>query len=36
MTIPRLYKRQTAAETFEQICNGEQLWVALGNFLNDW
>jgi len=30
------YKWQTMAETFEQICNGERLWLALGNFLNDW
>ncbi len=30
------YKPQTVAETFEQICRGEQLWVSLGNFLNDW
>ncbi|GAC1393281.1 MAG: hypothetical protein NVS4B11_14630 [Ktedonobacteraceae bacterium] len=36
MVTHRQYKWQTVAETFEQICKGEQLWVALGNFLNDW
>jgi len=36
MTKLRQYKWHTIAETFEKICNGEELWVALGNFLNDW
>ncbi len=30
------YQWQTVAETFEQICQKQQVWVALGNFLNDW
>ncbi len=36
MVMRRQYKWQTVAETFEQICKGAQLWVSLGNFLNDW
>ena len=27
---------QTMALTYQEICQGEQLWVALGNFMNDW
>jgi len=27
---------QTIALTYQQICQGEQPWVALGNFMNDW
>lgn len=27
---------QTMKMSFEQICQGEQPWVALGNFRNDW
>jgi len=27
---------QTIALTYHQICQGEQPWVALGNFMNDW
>ena len=27
---------QTMALTFQEICQGEAPWVALGNFMNDW
>src|SRR6266852_3762725 len=27
---------QTIALTYQDICQGEQPWVALGNFMNDW
>ena len=27
---------QTMRVSFEQICQGEAPWVALGNFMNDW
>jgi len=27
---------QTMAFTYQEICLGEQPWVALGNFMNDW
>ena len=27
---------QTIALTFQEICQGETPWVALGNFMNDW
>lgn len=27
---------QTMALTYREICDGEQPWVALGNFMNDW
>jgi hypothetical protein len=27
---------QTMAQTFQEICQGETPWVALGNFMNDW
>jgi len=27
---------QTIALTFQEICQGEEPWVALGNFMNDW
>ncbi|QBD83625.1 hypothetical protein EPA93_29350 [Ktedonosporobacter rubrisoli] len=27
---------QTMARTFSQICQGEEPWIALGNFMNDW
>jgi hypothetical protein len=27
---------QTMALTYQQICQGERPWVALGNFMNDW
>lgn len=27
---------QTMAVTFQEICQGETPWVALGNFMNDW
>jgi hypothetical protein len=27
---------QTMALTYHEICQGEQPWVALGNFMNDW
>lgn len=27
---------QTMAFTYEEICQGQQPWVALGNFMNDW
>jgi len=30
------YRWHTVAETFEQICNNQTPWVAIGNFLNDW
>jgi hypothetical protein len=26
----------TMAATYQDICQGEQPWVALGNFMNDW
>ena len=32
----RPYRWHTVAEAFEQICNNETPWVAIGNFLNDW
>ena len=32
-TINRL---QTMALTYQEICQGEHPWVALGNFMNDW
>ncbi len=32
-TIDRL---QTMALTYQEICQGERSWVALGNFMNDW
>jgi hypothetical protein len=32
----RTYQRHTVAQAFEQICNDQDPWVALGNFLNDW
>ncbi len=27
---------QTMATTYQEICQGERPWVALGNFMNDW
>ena len=27
---------QTMALTFQEICQGEAPWIALGNFMNDW
>src|SRR5438128_6836500 len=27
---------QTMAVTYQEICQGEAPWVALGNFMNDW
>ncbi|MDQ2715662.1 MAG: hypothetical protein M3Z08_12200 [Chloroflexota bacterium] len=27
---------QTMALTYQEICQGERPWVALGNFMNDW
>lgn len=27
---------QTMALTYQEICRGEEPWVALGNFMNDW
>ncbi|MDQ6662265.1 MAG: hypothetical protein M3Z24_15025 [Chloroflexota bacterium] len=30
------YRWTTIAEAFEQICNNQEPWVAIGNFLNDW
>ena len=27
---------QTMAFTYQEICQGEEPWVALGNFMNDW
>ena len=32
----RAYRWHTIAETFEQICDNQTPWVAIGNFLNDW
>ena len=32
-TADHLY---TMAATFQDICQGEEPWVALGNFLNEW
>jgi len=26
----------TMVATYQEICQGEELWVALGNFLSDW
>ena len=26
----------TMAATYQEICQGEEPWIALGNFLNDW
>lgn len=31
-----LYRYHTVAEVFARICDGEQPWIAIGNFLNDW
>ncbi len=36
ITALRQYKWQTVADTFDQICKGTHVWVAIGNFLNDW
>lgn len=36
MPSQNIYRYQTIAETFAQICKGEQPWIAIGNFLNDW
>jgi hypothetical protein len=30
------YRWHTIAKTFQEICNNQEPWVALGNFLNDW
>ena len=30
------YHVQTIAQAYQEICQGEQPWVALGNFLNEW
>src|SRR6266567_6261164 len=30
------YRWHTIANTFEQICDSQTPWVAIGNFLNDW
>ncbi len=27
---------QTMARAYQQICQGEDPWIALGNFMNDW
>jgi hypothetical protein len=27
---------QTMASTYQEICQGEQPWIAIGNFMNDW
>ena len=27
---------QTMAYTYQEICQGEHPWIALGNFMNDW
>ncbi len=27
---------QTISLTYEEICQGEKPWIALGNFMNDW
>ncbi len=35
MTTSR-YQWHTVAEAFEDICNNQTPWVAIGNFLNDW
>ena len=29
-------QRQTMAVAYEEICQGEDPWIALGNFMNDW
>ncbi len=31
-----LHSLQTMRLSFEQICQGQEPWVALGNFMNDW
>jgi hypothetical protein len=31
-----IYHLQTMAWTYQEICQGEQPWIALGNFMNDW
>ena len=35
MTSAR-HRWHTVAKVFDQICNNEMPWVAIGNFLNDW
>ncbi len=27
---------QTMAVTYAELCQGEDPWIALGNFMNDW
>lgn len=27
---------QTMAVTYTELCQGEDPWIALGNFMNDW
>ena len=31
-----IYHLQTMALAYQEICQGERPWVALGNFMNDW
>jgi len=34
--IPTMKTVQTIARAYQQICNGEEPWIALGNFRNAW
>ena len=36
MTMKSVDHLQTMALAYQEICQGEQPWVALGNFMNDW
>jgi hypothetical protein len=36
MTAKLSYQWHSISEAFEQICNNQSPWVAIGNFLNDW
>ncbi len=31
-----IYHLQTMALTYQEICQSDQPWIALGNFMNDW
>ncbi len=31
-----IHHLQTMAWTYQEICQGERPWTALGNFMNDW
>ena len=34
--IPTVKMVQTIARAYQQICSGEEPWIALGNFRNAW